>query len=268
MDKLDGTRAHFVSYRGNPLQEICNVNKDILRDFAFVYPYKSSAFTTEYMKIRGTNIVQGGVINGDYLYYGETINNINGYVYKYDLKNKEFVTSVSAQYKHFGSITFNTEINKLIIIDGGTSNTELWFLNPEDLSLSEYKTIATTGKRIAAIAYNPVNGGYVLEFSKDGCWNDYSFAVVDSEFNILYEFEPFINGYVLQEIDCDGRYIYALYYNPNVIFVYDMNGVCVRKHNVDISTEPEFISIKEEELYVGENGEHTVFKLNRLYQWE
>lgn len=231
------------------------------------YPFSVSVSLETIMKASNSKRMQGGVIANGYLYYAQT-DDTNATIYKYDLASKTEVLSASGNYGHAGDMTYDSAKNLIVVIHGGTSETNIWFLSPETLELVSSKTVLTTGRRIGAIAYIKDSNEYVLELSKNGVWNDYSFAICDNDFNIKLEFKPIKNGYLMQGIECNSDFIYSLYASPNIVVVYDLNGNYVSCHKIDIPTEPEFITFNGDEIIIGSDGDGIIRKATRKYLWE
>ena len=211
--------------------------------------------------------MQGGVVANGYLYYAKT-DDTNATIYKYDLASKTEVLSASGNYGHAGDMTYDSTKNLIVVIHGGTSETNIWFLSPETLELVSSKTVLTAGRRIGAIAYIKDSNEYILELSKNVTWSNYSFAICDNDFNIKLEFEPIKNGYLMQGIEYNNNFIYSLYALPNIVVVYDLNGNYVGCHKIDISTEPEFITFNGDEIIIGSDGDGIIRKATRKYLWE
>lgn len=231
------------------------------------YPFSVSVSLETLLETSNLKRMQGGVFANGYLYYAKTDDTI-ATIYKYDLASKTEVLSASGNYGHAGDMTYNSAKNLIVVIHGGTSETNIWFLSPETLELVSSKTVLTAGRRIGGIAYIGDSNEYVLELSKDGVWNNYSFAICDNDFNIKLEFEPIKNGYLMQGIECNNNFIYSLYAFPNIVIVYDLNGNYVGCHKIDISTEPEFITLNGDEIIIGSDGDGIIRKATRKYLWE
>ena len=231
------------------------------------YPFSTNVSLETIVDTQNLKRMQGGVFANGYLYYAKTDDTI-ATIYKYDLASKTEVLSASGNYGHAGDMTYNSAKNLIVVIHGGTSETNIWFLSPETLELVSSKTVLTAGRRIGGIAYIGDSNEYVLELSKDGVWNNYSFAICDNDFNIKLEFEPIKNGYLMQGIECNNNFIYSLYAFPNIVIVYDLNGNYVGCHKIDISTEPEFITLNGDEIIIGSDGDGIIRKATRKYLWE
>ena len=222
------------------------------------YPFSVSVSLETLLETSNLKRMQGGVFANGYLYYAKT-DDTTATIHKYDLTSKTEVLSASGNYKHAGDMTYDSTKNLIVVIHGGTSETNIWFLSPETLELVSSKTVLTTGRRIGGIAYIRGSNEYVLELSKNGVWNNYSFAICDNDFNIKLEFEPIKNGYIMQGIEYNNNLIYSLYSEPNIVVVYDLNGNYVGCHKIDIRSEPEFITF---------NGDEIIRKATRKYLWE
>lgn len=231
------------------------------------YPFSANVSLETIVETSKLKRMQGGVIANGYLYYAQT-DDTNATIYKYDLTTKTEVLSASGNYGHAGDMTYDSTKNLIVVIHGGTSETNIWFLSPETLELVSSKTVLTAGRRIGAIAYIRDSHEYVLELSKDGVWSNYSFAICDDDFNIKLEFEPIKNGYLMQGIEYNNNFIYALYAFPNIVVVYDLNGNYVGCHKIDISTEAEFITFNGDEIIIGSDGDGIIRKATRKYLWE
>lgn len=231
------------------------------------YPFFVSVSLETLLETSNLKRMQGGVFANGYLYYAKT-DDTTATIHKYDLTSKTEVLSASGNYGHAGDMTYDSAKNLIIVIHGGTSETNIWFLSPETLELVSSKTVLTAGRRIGGIAYIKDSNEYALELSKDGVWNNYSFAICDNDFNIKLEFEPIKNGYVMQGIECHNNLIYSLYTLPNIVVVYDLNGNYVGCHKIDIPAEPEFITFNGDEIIIGSDGDGIIRKATRKYLWE
>lgn len=231
------------------------------------YPFSVSVSLETLLETSNLKRMQGGVFANGYLYYAKT-DDTTATIYKYDLTSKTEVLSASGNYRHAGDMTYNSTKNLIVVIHGGTSETNIWFLSPETLELVSSKTVLTTGRRIGGIAYIKGSDEYVLELSKNGVWNNYSFAICDNDFNIKLEFEPIKNGYVMQGIEYNNNLIYSLYSEPNIVVAYDLNGNYVGCHKIDIRSEPEFITFNGDEIIIGSDGDGIIRKATRKYLWE
>lgn len=233
------------------------------------YPMKPTNNLIDFLQGESTYRMQGATIKGDVLYYSMTHDDTEATIYKHDIINNTPITSVTGNFGHAGDLTYNPNTNEIITLNASYSYTTLYILDADSLELKKTVRIDTTGWRVATIAYNPVNKGYVFELSANETWNDYKFAIADENFDILSEFSPIKNGYLLQGIECDGKFIYALYASPNIIIVYDINGNYRGYHKLSFNTESECIAkYNDTTFFVGEDGEKKIYKMVLFYEWE
>jgi hypothetical protein len=268
--------SHTDVTNEDEFQEFADANKYLkyisFENFPFfnkinAYPFSVNVSLETILETSNLKRMQGGVVANGYLYYAKT-DDTNATIYKYDLASKTEVLSASGNYGHAGDMTYDSTKNLIVVIHGGTSETNIWFLSPETLELVSSKTVLTAGRRIGAIAYIKDSNEYILELSKNVTWSNYSFAICDNDFNIKLEFEPIKNGYLMQGIEYNNNFIYSLYALPNIVVVYDLNGNYVGCHKIDISTEPEFITFNGDEIIIGSDGDGIIRKATRKYLWE
>lgn len=268
--------SHTDVTNEDEFQEFADANKYLkyisFENFPFfnkinAYPFSVNVSLETILETSNLKRMQGGVVANGYLYYAKT-DDTNATIYKYDLASKTEVLSASGNYGHAGDMTYDSTKNLIVVIHGGTSKTNIWFLSPETLELVSSKTVLTTGRRIGGIAYIKGSDEYVLELSKNGVWNNYSFAICDNDFNIKLEFEPIKNGYVMQGIEYNNNLIYSLYSEPNIVVVYDLNGNYVGCHKIDIRSEPEFITFNGDKIIIGSGGDDIIREATRKYLWE
>lgn len=231
--------------------------------------YKSDPVFDIFLNAESKYRLQGCAVGKGFLYYSMTEqDNSNSYIYKVSLSNGELVSSSTDKYGHAGDMTFNPNTNEIITLTAETSYTDLFILDADTLSLKKTIRINTEGWRLAAIAYNPYTKGYVAEFAKNNTWSEYKFAFTDSNFAVLSEFDSIKLGYTLQSIECDGKYIYAMYAYPNIVIVYSINGAYVGYIKIPFATESECIAKQNDILFIGEDGEKKIYKVQLLYEWD
>lgn len=231
--------------------------------------YKSDPAFDIFLNAESKYRLQGCAVGKGFLYYSMTEQDTsNSYIYKASLSNGELVSSSTGKYGHAGDMTFNPNTNEIITLTAETSYTDLFILDADTLSLKKTIRINTEGWRLAAIAYNPYTKGYVAEFAKNNTWSEYKFAFTDSNFAVLSEFDSIKLGYTLQGIECDGKYIYAMYAYPNIVIVYSINGAYVGYIKIPFATESECITKQNDILFIGEGGEKKIYKAQLLYEWD
>nr|DAN85159.1 MAG TPA: hypothetical protein [Caudoviricetes sp.] len=231
--------------------------------------YKTNPAFTEFLNAESKYQLQGCAVGNGFLYYSMTEqDNSSSYIYKVSLTDGELISSSTGKYGHAGDMTFNPNTNEIITLTAETSYTDLFVLDANNLSLKKTIRINTEGWRLAAIAYNPSNDGYIVEFAKNNTWSEYKFAFTDSNFAVISGFDSIKQGYTLQGIECDEKYIYAMYAYPNIVIVYDVNGSYVGYVKIPFSTESECIAKQNDTLFIGEDGEKKIYKVQLLYEWE
>ncbi len=197
--------------------------------------------------------VQGGCFAGQYFYQAflkkdtasNEENNIDRIV-KFDTETKETVlTSEDLALNHANDITYNPKINKLVVVHNNPNRTHVSFVDPETLTISETKVI---DYKIYCIDYNEAKDCYVIGLS-----GGQSFRLVDGDFKPLGEvYQPtgLTEGYTTQGCCSDENYIYFVLYKKNVITVYDWSGKFVTLISLDVTAEPENISVVGDTIYV------------------
>lgn len=117
---------------------------------------------------------------------------------------------------HANDMTYDEE-NKLLVISNNKPNyTTITFVDPVKLEIKGTKTLA---RKIYSIAY--VGTGK--------CWyagisNSCDIVRYDEDFNALGVIDNPENKFTRQSLGSDGEYLYSLFYNPNIVYKYDMQG--------------------------------------------
>lgn len=231
--------------------------------------YKSDPSFDIFLNAESKYRLQGCTVGKEFLYYSMTEqDNSNSYIYKVSLSNGELVSSSAGKYGHAGDMTFNPNTNEIITLTAEISYTDLFILDADTLLLKKTIRVNTEGWRLATIAYNPYTKGYVAEFAKNNTWSEYKFAFTDTNFSIISGFNSIKQGYTLQGIECDGRYVYAMYAYPNIVIVYDVNGSYVGYIKIPFTTESECIAKHNDILFIGEDGEKKIYKVQLQYEWD
>jgi hypothetical protein len=231
--------------------------------------YKSDPAFDIFLNAESKYRLQGCTVGKEFLYYSMTEqDNSNSYIYKVSLSNGELVSSSAGKYGHAGDMTFNPNTNEIITLTAEISYTDLFILDADTLLLKKTIRVNTEGWRLATIAYNPYTKGYVAEFAKNNTWSEYKFAFTDTNFSIISGFNSIKQGYTLQGIECDGRYVYAMYAYPNIVIVYDVNGSYVGYIKIPFTTESECIAKHNDILFIGEDGEKKIYKVQLQYEWD
>lgn len=262
--------TNYISAQLDIFKRMDDIEKAAIKKSSVnAYPMKPTNTLIDFLQGENTYRMQGATIKGDVLYYSMTHNDTEATIYKHGILDNTPITSVTGNFGHAGDLTYNPNTNEIITLNASYSYTTLYILDADSLELKRTVRIDTTGWRVATIAYNPANKGYVFELAANGTWSDYKFAIADENFNILSEFSPIKNGYLLQGIECDGKFIYALYASPNIIIVYDINGNYRGHHKLSFNTESECIAKYDDTtFFVGEDGEKKIYKMVLSYEWE
>jgi len=165
------------------------------------------SFTSEELfripAVRDHNILQGGCIDseGKYAYFLFHKNNVSS-IAKYDFASG---TLVESKYKigtdHSNDACFNSKLNAVVVVHNAP-NYKLISMFDAD-TLERKGEIITFEKNIYSIAYDEATDRYVVGLS-----GDYNFAVLDSNFKIIAEYEGVKTGYTRQGVDADREYIY------------------------------------------------------------
>lgn len=199
---------------------------------------------------------QGGTIHDGYFYQcfirkDTASNEANNDVYlvKVDLATGEIVkTSDVLRLNHANDITYNTALNKLVVVHNNPNRTTVSVIDPETLTLDERKSVPTN---IYCMDYNPGRDKYVIGLS-----GGQSFTTLTGELKIdgkLRGAKPTArtNGYTTQGMSTDDNFIYFVLYKQNVITVYDWDYNFVTLIELDVGgLEPENISVVGNDIYV------------------
>jgi hypothetical protein len=193
----------------------------------------------------GYFVMQGGCSDGTYAYLileGQKMT-VNGVYYKaihkmfkVDMSTWEIVKeSEPMNLGHGNSATYNARLGK-IIVECYTNVNDIFFVDPETLTITETKTLDYP---LTSIAYNYEKDQYVIGNGS------YQFSVLDANFQELVYAEGDYIGLGTQDIDCDENYIYvgnsgaASDPGTEVVKVYDWDGEYVGAFRVDFYTEQE-----------------------------
>lgn len=196
---------------------------------------------------------QGGYFDGRY-YYQAFINIVNtgdeadneDVVVKYDTVTKKIVAqSEILKMSHANDITYNPKTNRFIVTHCmGTTSSKITVLTPD---LKPDGDPIDVGFAIAAISYNAARDQYVALTGQ-------TFIILDKDFKRVNVYDPTTRtaGYTTQGISSDDQYIYFLFYQQNVIAVYDWDGNFISIIELEtLGCEGENISIIGNDIYVG-----------------
>lgn len=227
-----------------------------------VAPENADKLTTECTKLFAIEAideyrtVQGGCTDGKYLYQSlenHNLANHESYINKYDLSTNKLVkTSKSIQLDHSNDLTYNSKTNQIVVVHNAPNRTKISFLDADTLEYISTKTISFS---IFSLGYNATTDRYVIGIS-----GGQDFAILDSEFNLVKQYQANNTGYTTQGLECNDKFIYFVQYNENVIMIYDWDGNFISQVelNIDASNEPENISLIGDVFYVGCNNEISI----------
>lgn len=174
--------------------------------------------------VKDHNILQGGCIDseGKYAYFLFQKNNVSS-IAKYDFESKTLVkTNYNINTDHSNDACYNSKLNAVVVVHNAP-NYKLISMFDAD-TLERKGEIITFEKNIYSIAYNEATDRYVVGLS-----GDYNFAVLDSNFKIISEYQGVKTGYTRQGVDADREYIYFVQSTglSQYIVVYTWDGVHV-----------------------------------------
>lgn len=215
----------------------------------------------KFMKITCPNDMtagQGGYTNGKYFFQGfvqsdtasDEANNVDC-IARIDMETGEVeLESERLQLNHCNDITYNEKLGYLVVVHNNPNRNCISFIEPEHLTY--VKTIALD-YYIWSIDYNPTTDQYVVGLS-----GGQTFRILDSEFHAVGEvFSPnkVTKSSTTQGVASDDDFIYFVYYNPNIIGIYDWDGNFVTTISLDKIAvglyEPENISVIGDTIYIG-----------------
>ena len=200
--------------------------------------------------VDGHRIMQGGCTDGTYCYFAMVTNTDtqHAYIYKYSVKDwKPVARSESLPTDHTNDICYNPDTNELIIAHNAPNRYTLTVLDADTMAVKKTFNI---GHRIFSIAYNQSRSQYVVGLS-----GGQDFAILDSNFETVKQYNVNSTGYTTQGVECDDDFIYFVQYNQNVIMVYDWDGKLVTRIDLELSgVEPENISLVDGEFIIGCNN--------------
>lgn len=199
---------------------------------------------------------QGGTIHDGYYYQAfiRKDNNSNEenndvYLVKVDMATGKVVkTSDVLRLNHANDITYNTVLDKLLVVHNNPNRTTVSVIDPETLTLVEKKSVPSN---IYCMDYDPGRDKYIVGLS-----GGQSFTTLTGELKVdgkLRGAKPTArtNGYTTQGMSTDDNFIYFVLYKQNVITVYDWDYNFVTLIELDVgSLEPENITVVGNDIYV------------------
>lgn len=214
-----------------------DLKKMIASSYSITAEYTS---VYEYSGIEDFRGTQGSCTDGTYIYVSlhrkDSSGVENTYIRKVRMSDWTVVaTSEMLSVNHCNDMTYNPDINKIVITNMGGPT--LTLLDPDTLKISNSINLNTSYTPYA-ITYSPSRRQYVIAASG-------RFLFVDSKFNIIDDkLKVSNNNYIGQGMDSDENYIYmpmsentAMGTTDNIILVFDWN--CSLVNTIHIATRME-----------------------------
>ncbi len=200
---------------------------------------------------------QGGCFDGTYWYQAfirkdtdsnEKENDV--YIVKYNVSTGvQVMVSQSLPLHHANDITYNARRHVLVVVHNNPYRTRVSVLDPDSLTIIETCELPM---KIYCIDYNEARDEYVVGLS-----GGQSFCFLNADFRKVSRiFNPTDTtvGYTTQGCGCDDSFLYFVLYNPNVVTIYDWEGMYITTVPLNVPGEPEHISAWDGALYVGTAG--------------
>ena len=196
--------------------------------------------------------VEGGCTDGKYIYQiminpDAEENEVPCRILKINPEKWQIIeASDELRIDHANDMTYDEE-NKLLVISNNKPNyTTVTFVDPEKLEIKGTKTL---DRNIYSIVYVGSAKCWYAGISKS-C----DIVKYDEDFNALGVIDNPENNYTRQSLGSDSEYIYSLFYNPNIVYKYDMQGN-PQGYAVlpDTTNEAENIFFFGGEMYIGYN---------------
>ncbi len=199
-------------------------------------------------------VKQGGWTDGTYYYQlfikkdtaSDEENNIVKLV-KYNLETGEVVKiSEDLGLNHANDLTYNPKRNIFVAVHNNPNRKKLSIIDPETFEVVDTVTL---GCKIFSLDYNEARDQYVI-----GVAGGQKFRILDADFQFVsdtvYEPTSLSKGYTTQGVTCDDQYIYFVLYNQNCLTVYDWDGNFISYVKLNISGEPENLSVVGNDIYI------------------
>lgn len=186
--------------------------------------------------------VQGACVDGDYAYFAFMNGNVCN-IAKYDAHTWEYIEKAKIiNMGHSNDMTYNSDKDYLVVANNAPYYDVITLVDPD--TLSPIKDVKID-EDIYSIAYNAKRECYVVGLS-----GTYDFALLDSDFEVIKEFDGKNTGYTRQGCDCDDDYIYFVQSGgDNLLVVYDYSGDHIADIPMDDSDEVENIFHIGSEFY-------------------
>ena len=178
--------------------------------------------------------VQGACADGDYAYFAFMNGNVCN-IAKYDIHSWEYIEKEKIiNMGHSNDMTYNSDKDYLVVANNAPYYDVITLVDPDTLAPIKDVKIDVD---IYSIAYNAKRQCYVVGLS-----GTYDFALLDSDFEVIEEFEGVDTGHTRQGGDCDDDYIYFVQSDGNnLLVVYDYEGEHIADIPMDDTDEVENI---------------------------
>ena len=178
--------------------------------------------------------VQGACADGEYAYFAFMNGSVCN-IAKYDAHSWEYIGKEKIiNMGHSNDMTYNSDKDYLVVANNAPYYDVITLIDPD--TLSPIKDVKID-EDIYSISYNAKRKCYVVGLS-----GTYDFALLDSDFEVIKEFEGVKTGYTRQGGDCDDDYIYFVQSGGhNLLVVYDYEGNHITDIPMDDTDEVENI---------------------------
>lgn len=178
--------------------------------------------------------VQGACVDGDYAYFAFMNGSVCN-IAKFDAHSWEYIEKEKIiNMGHSNDMTYNSDKDYLVVANNAPYYDVITLIDPD--TLAPIKDVKID-EDIYSIAYNASRKCYVVGLS-----GTYDFALLDSDFEVIEEFDGVNTGYTRQGGDCDDDYIYFVQSGGhNLLVVYDYEGNHITDIPMDDTDEVENI---------------------------
>lgn len=213
------------------------------------YTLTEATVFAEIAKDGNYKVMQGAATDGTYLYYcieNQALAAHESYIYKIEIATGKVVKrSASLQLDHSNDMTYNPNLNQLVVVHNAPNRKLVSFV---DVTTLEKINTINIGREIFCMAYNEKRNQYVVGLS-----GGQTFCVLDSNFEYIREYSPVAStGYTTQGMTCDDNFLYFAQSGANVVVVYDWDGYQVAIIPIEFTNiETENICIVGNDIYIG-----------------
>lgn len=190
-------------------------------------------------------LAQGSATDGEYGYFATLRRNVNGGLFKVDLKDWSVVNmTYGLEFGHANDLVFNTKKNELYAVHLDRPHSQkLVRIDPDTLEIIGEVELSFP---FYAAAYNETRDQYA--FGRGG---GYTIVLTDGDFKYLKLLPGVNTGLTRQGMDCDDKYIYFLHWDSknhkSQMMVYDWEG-----HHINTVKINNYIEV-ESMFHVGED---------------